>query len=65
MLCQHAGIADRTIANSAAYIQAWLKQLQNNKSWIFTAAGRAQKGVDYVLGVKSEESKEGAELTCV
>jgi len=63
MLCQHTGIADRTIANSAAYIQAWLKQLQNNRSWIFTAAGRAQKAVDYVLGVKSEEeSGEGAEL---
>ncbi|TCO68220.1 ArdC family protein [Caldanaerobacter subterraneus] len=55
MLCQHAGIVEKTIKNSTAYIQSWLKHLQNNKMMIFTAAGRAQKAVDYVLGIKSEE----------
>ena len=55
MLCQHAGIVEKTIRNSTAYIQSWLKHLQNNKMMIFTAAGRAQKAVDYVLGIKSEE----------
>ncbi|MBE3579100.1 MAG: DUF1738 domain-containing protein [Caldanaerobacter subterraneus] len=55
MLCQYAGISEMTIKNSTAYIQAWLKQLQNNKSWIFTAAGRVQKAVNYILGVQTEE----------
>ena len=55
-----------TIKNSTAYIQAWLKQLQNNKNWIFIAAGKAQKAVDYVLGIKlEEESEEGEDLLCV
>ena len=66
ILCEHAGITEVTIKNSTAYIQAWLKQLQNNKSWIFTAAGGAQKAVDYVLGIKlEEESEEGEDLLCV
>ena len=66
MLCEHAGITEMTIKNSTAYIQAWLKQLQNNKNWIFIAAGKAQKAVDYVLGIKlEEESEEGEDLLCV
>jgi len=66
MLCQHAKIVEKTIKNNTAYIQAWLKQLQNNKHWIFTAAGRAQRAVDYVLGIKpEEESEEREDLLCV
>jgi antirestriction protein ArdC len=66
MLCQHTGIIEKTIKNNTAYIQAWLKQLQNNKNWIFTAAGKAQKAVDYILGINSEEkSEEGEKLLCV
>lgn len=64
MLCQHAGIAEKTIKNSTAYIQSWLKVLQNNKKMIFTAAGGAQKAVDYVLGIQTEEEKE-SDLLCV
>lgn len=65
MLCEYAGIAEKTMKNNTAYIQAWLKQLQNNKNWIFTAAGKAQKAVDYVLGIKSEEeSEEGDDFLC-
>lgn len=55
MFCQHAGIVEKTIKNSTAYIQSWLKYLKNNKMMIFTAANRAQKAVDYILGIKSEE----------
>ncbi|SDG49443.1 Antirestriction protein ArdC [Thermoanaerobacter thermohydrosulfuricus] len=55
ILCQHAGIMEKTIKNSTAYIQSWLKHLKNNKMMIFTAAGRAQKAVDYVLGIKEEQ----------
>ena len=55
MLCYQSGIMEKTIKNSTAYIQGWLKHLQNNKMMIFTAAGRAQKAVDYILGIQSEE----------
>ena len=55
MLCYQSGIIEKTIKNSTAYIQGWLKHLQNNKMMIFTAAGRAQKAVDYILGIQSEE----------
>ena len=66
MLCEHTGIAEKTIKNSTAYIQTWLKRLQDNKNWIFIAAGGAQKAVDYVLGIKLEkESEKGKDLLCV
>jgi len=49
ILCAHAGIVQSTIANSAAYIQAWLEPLQNDKRMLFFAAHHAQKAVDHVL----------------
>ncbi|MBE3579028.1 MAG: DUF1738 domain-containing protein [Caldanaerobacter subterraneus] len=55
MLCQHTGIIEKTIENSTAYIQSWLKQLQNNKMMIFKAAAKAQQAVDYITGLKTEE----------
>jgi len=53
-LCGQAGIAERTLNNSAAYIQNWLKQLQNDKKLIVQAAAQAQKAADFILGVKHE-----------
>lgn len=48
--CGHAGIENKTIDNSAAYIQGWLTKLRANKTLVIKAAGQAQKAVDYVLG---------------
>ena len=46
--------------NSAGYIQGWLAKLKNDRRFIYTAAGAAQKAVDYMLNVQIEtdESKE-------
>ena len=50
-LCGHCGIAPNVIDNQSAYIQAWLKQLQNNKKWLVYAAAKAQKAADFILGI--------------
>jgi antirestriction protein ArdC len=55
-LCGQAGISESILDNSAAYIQNWLEQLQNDKKLIVQAAGQAQRAADFILGVKHEES---------
>lgn len=47
-LCGLTSIENKTINNSAAYIQGWLKRLQNDKSLVIIAAQQAQKAVDYI-----------------
>jgi len=37
-LCGHAGIAERTLNNSAAYIQNWLEALKNDYKLVVQAA---------------------------
>jgi antirestriction protein ArdC len=49
-LCGIAGIENRTIDNSAAYLAGWLSCLRNDRKFIIHAAAQAQKAVDYVLG---------------
>ena len=49
-LCGQAGIVERTIDDSAAYLQAWLKRLQEDKTLIVYAAAQAQKAADFILG---------------
>lgn len=50
MLCGVAGIAGKTIDNQAAYIQGWLKRLQDDPKLLVSAGGQAQKAADYILG---------------
>lgn len=49
-LCGFAGIENRTIDNSAAYIANWLKVLKNDPKLVITAASHAQKACDLILG---------------
>lgn len=51
-LCTMAGIDNSTIENSQAYINSWIKALQNDEKMIVLASGKAQKAVDYMLGIK-------------
>ena len=51
-LCGEAGIFERTVNNSAAYLQGWLQALDNDRSLIITAAAQAQKAADYILNRK-------------
>ena len=52
-LCAVAGIVDRTIDNSAAYISNWLTKLRNDKKLVVSAAGKAHQATDYILGVSA------------
>ena len=49
-LCAETGIEQVTIENNVAYIQGWLSKLCNDKKFLVTAFGRAQKAVDYIRG---------------
>jgi len=58
-LCGITGIENKTIDNSASYIQNWLKALKNDKKLVVIAGGQAQKAVDYILGKKPEDNSNG------
>jgi antirestriction protein ArdC len=58
MLCGCAGILDRTIDNSAAYLQGWLSVLKADKRALVVAAGAAQKACDFILDSHSEQHTE-------
>ena len=57
-LCGHAGIVERTIDSSAAYLEGWLKSLKEDKTLIVHAAAQAQKAADFILGHKPEQPAE-------
>jgi antirestriction protein ArdC len=54
-LCGHAGIEQKVLENSAAYIRGWLKALKNDKTLLIHAAAQAQKASDYILNRKEGE----------
>lgn len=41
---------EKTFRNNVAYIQSWLKALKDDKRMIVSAAGRAEKAVNMILG---------------
>ena len=57
-LCGAAGIENKTIDNSAGYIQNWLHQLRNDKTMVIMAAAQAQKAADYIRGLKAPGGEE-------
>ena len=49
-LVHHAGLETASsFHNSAGYIQNWLQVLKNDKRFIVSAAGKADKAVNYIL----------------
>jgi antirestriction protein ArdC len=48
-LCADSGI-DNTIANSAAYIEGWLKALKDDHKLLIGAAGKAGRAAKYIRG---------------
>jgi antirestriction protein ArdC len=50
MLCGIIGIENKTIKNSASYIQSWLGKLKDDKRLVVHAAAAAQKAADFILG---------------
>ncbi len=57
-LCGLSGILDRTIDNSASYIQGWLKRLKDDRKLIVFAAAQAHRAVDYITGVTEDKVVE-------
>ncbi|WP_027365101.1 ArdC family protein [Desulfotruncus alcoholivorax] len=57
MLCGTAGIENKTLENSAAYIQSWLRVLKKDSRMVVLAAGQAQKAADYILGYRELEQE--------
>ena len=55
MLCAQAQI-DPQVEQSASYIASWLGALRDDKRMVAVAAGRAQRAVDYILGVEFEDA---------
>lgn len=53
---------ERVAENSAIYLTGWLKSMRNDTSYIFKAASRAGKIVDYLVGRKEEAKEEAREL---
>jgi antirestriction protein ArdC len=47
-LCGHCQIENKTIDNSAAYIQSWLGKLRNDPKMVIVAAAQAQRASDFI-----------------
>ena len=56
-LCGQAGIVERTLDNSAAYVASWLARLKDDPKLVVQAAAQAQKAADYVMGVDHGEQQ--------
>ena len=56
-LCGHCGIDNATIANSAAYLQGWIKALKGDKKLAVMAGAQAQKAANYILNKKQTEEE--------
>jgi antirestriction protein ArdC len=54
-LCGQAGIVERTIENSAAYVASWLARLKDDAKLVVQAAAQAQKAADFILNVNHSE----------
>jgi Zincin-like metallopeptidase len=65
-LCADLGITPEPREDHAAYLVSWLDVLKNDKRAIFTAAGHAQRAVDYLhsLQPKAGDMPEEAALCC-
>lgn len=44
----------KTFRNSAAYIQSWIKVLKNDNKFIVSAASKAEKAVNFIIGNTEE-----------
>jgi len=60
-LCGYAEIVDRTIDNSAAYLNGWLERLKSDRTLIVQAAAQAQRAADYIIGATPLQNGESAE----
>ena len=56
LLVHAAGLETRSsFQNSAAYLNGWLSALKGDKRFIVSAAGKAEKAVELILGQNHAE----------
>jgi len=60
-LCGVAGIECKTIDNSAAYIDNWLRALKNDSRLIVKASSQAQKSAEYIQGIEAPKYESESE----
>jgi antirestriction protein ArdC len=61
MLCGIAGIEQKTLENSAAYLKTWIARLKSDSRLLVSAASHAQKAADFVQGkAMSQEAQAEA-----
>lgn len=53
-LCAHLELTNEPRADHAAYVNNWLKVLKGDKRAVFTAASKAQAGVDWLITAAGE-----------
>lgn len=56
---------EKTLENSAVYLKTWLKRMKGDNTYIYKAAGRAGRLVDYLVKQTTEEAAEDAEELAV
>jgi len=56
ILASRCGIDRSTIQQSASYIGFWISKLQDDMTLIVSAAGKAQRAVDWITGAAREQS---------
>ena len=54
-LCGVCGIANATLANSAAYLQSWMQVLRQEPTMLVHAAAQAQRAADYIQNLHPHE----------
>jgi len=50
MLCGIAGIEQKTLENSAAYLKTWITRLKSDSRLLVSAASHSQKAADFIQG---------------
>jgi antirestriction protein ArdC len=50
MLCGIAGIEQKTLENSAAYLKTWITRLKSDSRLVVSAASQSQKAADFIQG---------------
>jgi len=58
MLCGLAGIEQKTLENSAAYLNTWIARLKSDSRLLVSAASQAQKAADFIQGKPIHEKAE-------
>ncbi len=59
-LCGHCDIENKTIDQSASYIQHWLERIKDDRKLVVHAGAQAQKACDFILDVRYGEEEDNS-----